>query len=121
MRRVGERGDTAARAAGANEAHLLGKKTLPDRESLFRQRDQILASGHHRLKRKSAADEPGLQDSAVVGERDSRIEKIRSYPILPAVRLEIAVDHLPEPGRVAHALAQEFSLPARIEKVRLLL
>ena len=47
------------------------------------------------------------------------LSHVASYPFGAAVRLEIAIDHLANAGRVAHALAGDFAFPLRIEDVGL--
>src|ERR1051325_1882350 len=119
MRSVGEGRNTASRSAGAHDGNLLGEKYLFDRQAFSGQGDEVFAAGGDGLERKSSSRKPGLQDSPVVRKRDSGIEKIGPNPLGTPVRLEVTVDHLPNPGGIAHSLSENLSFPARIKKVRL--
>ena len=63
---------------------------------------------------------PCFKDSPIIRKRHPRIEQICPYPFLASVGLEITVDHLAYSRRIAHSLAEDFSSPARVEKVGLL-
>src|SRR5262245_21556333 len=119
MRGVGKRRDAATRAARPDQCHLFGKKYLLDGDSFFRQGDQILAASGNGLERESPAGKPGLENPPVIGERYSGFEQIGPYPFLPPVGFEVTVNHLPQPGRVAHSLTRDLALPARVEEIRL--
>ena len=58
-------------------------------------------------------------DSPVIGERHARVEKVGSHPFLPPVRFEVAVNHLPQSGWIAHPLTADLPFPTRVEEVRL--
>src|SRR5882724_495133 len=111
----------AAGTAGPYQAYLLGQKDLLDREPFFRQRREFLAAGGDRMEGKSATDEPGFQNSTVIRKRHTGVEKVATYPLLTSVGFEITVDHLPYSRWVAHSLAENLTLPARVEKIGLFL
>src|SRR5262245_34896745 len=120
MRGIGKRRDAATRAARPDQRDLFGKKDLFDGDSFLRQGDQILTAGSDGLERESTTGEPGLEDPPIIGERYAGVEQVGPHPFLPPVGFEIAVNHLPQPGRVAHSLTRDLALPARVEEIRLL-
>src|SRR5689334_1401951 len=70
---------------------------------------------------KAAVNEPRLQNSAVVAKRYPGTGHVAAHPLGTAVGLEVAVDDLPNAGRIAHALTGNFPFPLGIEKIALTL